>query len=326
MNYFLNPKLYSADIEKSATRNGFGDAMVELGAQNPNVVVVSADLAESMRLEKFEKAYPERFFEVGVAEQNMMGVAAGLALSGKIPFAVSYAVFSPGRSWDQLRVSVCYSQANVKVIGGHTGLTVGEDGATHQAMEDIALTRVLPNMIVVCPCDVHQARAATHAIAEHVGPAYLRLTRPDTPIMTTSQTPFEIGKAQIFREGRDVTLIGCGPLLYEALIAAEKLAAQGISAEIINLHTIKPLDETTLLDSVNRTGAAVTIEEHQVMGGMGGAVAELFGRELPVPMEMIGMPDHFGESGKPAELLSKYHMTHQNIIQAAKRAIHRKHR
>lgn len=310
--------------EGKPTRDGFGDALLKLGKSNKNVVVLSADLGESMRTQEFSKQFPERFVEVGVAEQNLIGVAAGLALSGKIPFAASYAVFSPGRSWDQLRVSVCYSKANVKIVGGHTGLTVGEDGATHQALEDIAITRVLPNLTVIVPCDYLEAEKATLAAAVHKGPLYLRLTRAKSPKLTQVNTPFEIGKANIMREGSDVTVIGCGPILAEALSAAEELEKEGISVEVINNHTIKPLDAKMLLHSIEKTQAVVTVEEHQVQGGLGSLIAELTAQERPVPIEMVGMKDQFGESGKPEELLEKYHLTAQWIVKAVRAVLKRK--
>lgn len=311
-------------FELRPTRDGYGDGLVELGQHNDQVVVLTGDLSESTRAQKFEHAFPERFIEVGVAEQNMMGVAAGLALSGKIPFVSSYAVFSPGRSWDQLRVSVCYSQANVKVAGGHTGISIGADGATHQALEDIAITRVLPNLTVVVPCDYWETKKATMALGTMVGPAYFRFTREKTAVMTTEDTPFQIGKAYVMRPGSDITLIGCGPLLYEALQAAELLSHQQISVEVINNHTIKPLDRQTLLTSVHKTGAVVTVEEHQVAGGMGSAVAELLSQSLPTPMTIIGMQDHFGESGEPAQLLQKYGLTRDHIVAAVKQTLSKK--
>ncbi|CAN5316385.1 transketolase family protein [soil metagenome] len=310
--------------EKKPTRDGYGSALLKLGKKNKNVVVLSADLGESMRTQEFGKLFPERLIEVGVAEQNLIGVAAGLALSGKIPFATSYAVFSPGRSWDQVRVSVAYSQSNVKIVGGHTGLTVGADGATHQALEDIAIMRVLPNMIVIVPCDFLEAEKATLAAAEFVGPVYLRLTREKSPQITEVSTPFTIGVAQEMTTGEDVTVIACGPLLAEALKAAKQLSAEGLSVEVINNHTIKPLDEKTLLRSIKKTGAVVTVEEHQIMGGMGSAIAELTARHFPVPIEMIGMHDQFGESGTPKELWEKYHFLAEDIVNAIKKVIKRK--
>lgn len=320
----LSPKLFKEDIEKVPTRNGYGDALLELAEKNNDIVVLTGDLAESTRVLKFAEKYPERFFEIGVAEQNMMGIAAGLALSGKIPFVSSYAVFSPGRSWDQLRVSVAYSRANVKVAGAHTGLSVGPDGATHQALEDIAITRTLPNMVVVVPCDYEETKKCTIAAAEYDGPVYFRFAREKTPVMTTPATPFTIGKVQEFRSGHDVTIVACGPLVYEALLAAEELSKEGIEAQVLNNHTIKPIDKDGLVAAGKLTGAFVTVEEHQVMGGMGSAVAEVMARNFPVPIEMIGVQDSFGESGEPEELLKKYRMVAPDIVKAAKKAIKRK--
>lgn len=320
----LNPHLLLPTVEKVPTRNGYGDALVELGKTNPDIFVLTGDLAESTRAQLFQKAYPERFIECGVAEQNMMGVAAGLALAGKVPFVSSYAVFVPGRNWDQLRVSVCYSNANVKVAGAHSGISVGPDGATHQALEDIAITRVLPNLAVIVPCDYEETKKCTEAIAAYVGPCYFRFAREKTPVITTKETPFEIGKAYVCREGKDVTIAACGPLLYEALIAAEKLAKDGIEAEVLNCHTLKPFDEATLVASVKKTNACVTVEEHQIIGGLHGAVSETLGRNCPAPIEAIGMPNSFGESGEPDELLTKYHMRAADIVEATKKAIKRK--
>ncbi len=317
--------LFSSNLpEQKPTRDGFGKALVELGKKNRQIVVLSADLSESTRAQLFEKEFPDRFFEVGVAEQNLMGVAAGLALSGKVPFVASYAVFSPGRNWDQLRVSVCYSKANVKIIGGHTGLTVGPDGATHQALEDIAITRVLPNLTVVVPCDYFEAYKATLALGKLVGPAYLRLTREKSPLITVAESDFEIGVANVLKVGSDVTVIGCGPILAEALKAAEKLAKENIHVEVINNHTIKPLDEKTLLKSIVKTHAVVTVEEHQIAGGLGSAIAEMVSGHLPVPIERVGMHDSFGESGQPDQLLEKYHLTANDIHAAVKKVLKRK--
>jgi len=322
----LNPQLFDPQVEKIPTRNGYGEALLELGATTPDVMVLTGDLAESTRVLAFWKKFPERFVECGVAEQNMMGVAAGLALGGKIPFVSSYAVFVPGRNWDQLRVSVCYSNSNVKVAGAHAGISVGPDGATHQALEDLAITRVLPNLTVLVPCDAEETRKCTHAIAEHVGPCYFRFAREKTPVITSKETPFEIGKALICIEGTDVTLIACGPLLYEALMAARVLEGEGIHAEVINCHTLKPFDHRTLEQSIQKTGCCVSIEEHQITGGLAGAVAESLSTHTPAPLERIGMPDHFGESGEPDELLAKYGMKAVDIIKAAKRVIKRKKR
>jgi transketolase len=259
-----------------------------------------------------------------VAEQNMMGVAAGLSMVGKIPFISSYAVFSPGRSWDQLRVSVCYSQANVKIAGAHTGISVGPDGATHQALEDIAITRTLPNLTVIVPCDVHQTKAATLAAAHHIGPVYFRFGREKTSVITTPKTPFMIGKAQILRDGKDVALIGSGSLLYDCLMAAEELSKQGIEAMVVNNHTIKPIDRDTIVLAAEKCKAVVTVEEHQVMGGCGSAVAECLAANYPVPIEFIGMQDSFGQSGEPGELLAYYGMDRKAILAAAKRVMSRK--
>ncbi len=320
----LNIKLGQENIEQTATRDGFGEGLLELAREIPNVVVLTADLAESTRVLEFAKAFPDRFIECGVAEQNMMGIAAGLALAGKIPFATSYATFSPGRNWDQLRVSVCYSQTNVKVIGCHTGVSVGPDGATHQALEDIALTRVLPNLTVVVPCDSIQAKQATLAIGKLQGPAYLRLTREKTPVITTPETPFEVGKAQIFRDGTDVCIIGSGPVLYNGILAALELEREGISVMVLNNHTIKPIDAETIIAVAKKCGAVVTLEEHQVMGGAGSAVVEVLAKNYPVPVEMVGVQDHFGESGQPDELIEKFGMGKNAIIEAVRKVLRRK--
>jgi len=320
----LNPRLYAADIEKIPTRNGYGDALIELGDANPDVFVLTGDLAESTRVLAFQKKFPERFVECGVAEQNMLGVAAGLALAGKIPFVSSYAVFVPGRCWDQLRVSVCYSSSNVKIAGAHSGISVGPDGATHQALEDLAVTRVLPKLTVVVPCDYEETRKCTQAVAAKAGPCYFRFAREKTPVITTKETPFEIGKSYVCAEGKDVTIAACGPLLHEALLAARELEKEHVEAEVINCHTLKPFDDATLVQSVMKTGCCVTVEEHQTTGGLAGAVAECLGRNFPVPMETIGMPDSFGESGEPDELLEKYGMKARHIIAAVKKVIGRK--
>jgi transketolase len=304
------------------SRNGYGQGLVEAGRRHPEVVVLSADVTDSTRASYFKKEFPDRFIQVGVAEQNMIGIAAGLALSGKIPFVSSYAVFSPGRNWDQLRVSVCYSQANVKIAASHAGISVGPDGATHQALEDIAITRCLPNLVVIAPCDALETQKATVAAAEHQGPVYLRFARQATPLITSPNSSFKIGQAEILRQGKDVTIIGCGPLLHQALLAAEQLAKEKISAEVINNHTIKPLDKKTLLASVKKTKAVVAVEEHQVMGGMGSAVIEMLAQEYcPLRVAMIGMPDSFGESGTAEELLAKYGFTQQNIVKAVKKIL-----
>ena len=320
----LNSKIGSEDIEQKATRDGFGEALLSLGETDPRVVALTGDLKESTRIEAFANKYPDRFIECGVAEQNMMGVAAGLALAGKIPYAASYATFSPGRNWDQLRVSVCYSQANVKVIGAHTGVSVGPDGATHQALEDIAITRVLPHLTVIQPIDSLEAYKATVAMNYLVGPAYLRLTREKTPIITSQDTRFEIGKAEILKEGKDVTLIGAGPVLYNGIKAAIELEKENIHVLVINSHTIKPLDEETILWAAKLTKAVVTLEEHQIAGGLGSSISEYLSQNYPVPMEMIGMPNSFGQSGPPERLIEHYGMGVGAIKQAIKKALNRK--
>lgn len=308
------------NVERKATREGFGEAINMLGKNNKNVVVVTADLGESMKVDEFEKAHHERFIQVGVAEQNLMGVAAGLALTDKIPFAVSYAVFNPGRNWDQMRVSVCYTNANVKIVGGHTGIGVGPDGATHQALEDIAMTRCLPNLMVVVPADFEQAKKATIAVAIHKGPVYLRLTRPKTACFTTATTPFELGKAQVLREGKELTIFACGSLVYEALLVAEELKGE-VDIEVINIHTIKPLDEEAIVRSARKTGKVITLEDHQINGGLGGAVAEVLSEKYPTKMIRMGMKDSFGESGETGELLAKYGLDKKGIIKIIRKII-----
>lgn len=310
---------------RNNTRKGFGFGLLKAAEQDPAVVGLCADLTESLRMTDFAQRFPNRFFEMGVAEQNMMGVAAGLAMAGKVPFAASYAVFSPGLSWAQLRMSVCYSNLNVKVVGSHAGLNVGPDGATHQALEDIALTRVLPNLTVISPCDQDQAAAATLAAAKHPGAVYLRLARADSTQLTTPKTPFVIGQAQLFKPGSDLTIIATGQMVIKALEAAHHLTAHNISAEVINVHTIKPLDRDTLLESAAKTKGVVVVEEHQQAGGLGSAVAELLSQELPTPMQLVGVANRFGESGKPDELHLKYGLTVDHIMQAARKVLwHRK--
>jgi transketolase len=306
------------------TRDGFGAALLELGAQNPNVVVLTGDLAESTRVLDFKKKFPERFVEIGVAEQNMMGVAAGMALAGKIPFVASYATFSPGRSWDQLRVSVAYSKANVKIAGMHSGVSVGPDGATHQALEDVAIVRTIPGIVVIVPADTNQAKLATLAAAAYEGPVYLRFTREKTPVFTKPDDQFKIGKADILKDGSDVAIIASGPVTYNALLAAEELERQGIHAMVINNHTIKPIDAETIIAAAKKCGAVVTLEEHQVNGGCGSAVCEVLAKNFPVPVEMLGMQDTFGESGKPNELIEKYGMGKNAVIAAVFRIEKRK--
>lgn len=323
-NAKLNPKLLDPDVEQKPTRDGYGEGLILAGKENPNVVVLCADLSDSTRSAMFQKEFPERFIETGIAEQNMMGLAAGLALAGKIPFVSTYAVFCPGRNWDQLRVSVCYSNANVKLTGAHAGVSVGPDGATHQGLEDIAITRCIPNLVVIAPCDVIETRKATLAAARYKGPVYLRFAREKTPIITTEETPFEIGKAVIFREGKDVAIIGCGPLIYNAMLAAEELAKEGIDVMVVNNHTIKPMDAETIINAAKTCGAVVTVEDHQIMGGMGSAVAEILAQNYPVPIEFIGMRDRFGESGEPNELIEAFGMGKNSIKEAVKKVLQRK--
>lgn len=320
----LSDKIGLEDIEQVPTRKGYGEGLLEAGEKDERIVVLTADLSASTQVAGFQAKFPKRFFEIGVAEQNMMGVAAGLALEGKIPFVSSYATFSPGRSWDQLRVSVVYSRANVKIAGAHTGVSVGPDGATHQALEDLAITRVLPGLTVVVPCDYFQAKKATIAAAGFNGPVYLRLTREKTPVFTKAETPFEIGKAQVLREGSDVCLIGCGPVLYNGLLAARDLEKEGVSVMVINNHTIKPIDAENIIAGAKRCGAVVTLEEHQTMAGAGSAVCEVLAQNFPVPVEMVGMQNVFGESGEPNELIEKYGMGKDAVISAIKKAIKRK--
>ena len=323
-NLKLNPKLFKEDIEQVPTRFGYGEGLVIAGKENPNVVALCADLTDSTRTSVFKKEFPDRFVEVGIGEQNMASLASGMAAVGKVPFISSYAMFSPGRNWEQIRTTICYNNQNVKIAGAHSGVSVGPDGATHQAIEDMAITRVVPNMVVIAPCDAIEAKKATISAARHKGPVYIRFTREKTPVMTTEETPFEIGQAEIYREGKDISIIACGPLLYEALKAAEELAKEGIEAEVINNHTIKLMDKETILKSVQKTRCVVTIEEHQAMGGMGSAVSEILSQNHPAPMEIIGVKDRFGESGEPSELLEKFGLTSKNVIEAAKKAIKRK--
>ncbi|OHA48293.1 MAG: transketolase [Candidatus Terrybacteria bacterium RIFCSPLOWO2_01_FULL_58_14] len=320
-----NDTLYDREkVERVPTRNGYGEGLLELGKRRAEVVVLCADLTESTRVEAFTKAFPERFIEMGVAEQNMASVASGLAAVGKIPFIASYAVFSPGRNWEQIRTTICYNEQPVKIGGAHTGVSVGPDGATHQALEDIAIMRTLPHMIVVVPGDVHEARKATIAAVDIPGPVYLRFAREKTPVFTVPDAPFAIGKASVLRDGDDVALIACGPLVYEALLAAHALEREGIAARVINNATVKPMDTETIIAAAQECGAVVTAEEHQIAGGMGSAVAEVLAKERPVPMEFIGMQDRFGESGSPDTLMDEFGLRAQDVVAAAKRAIARK--
>lgn len=320
----LSPSTLHADIPMAATRDGYGTGVVEAGKKDENIVVLCADLTESTRSQGFKEAFPNRFIEMGVAEQNMAVVATGLALNGKIPFVATYAVFSPGRNWDQIRISACYNQAHIIFIGAHAGISVGPDGATHQAMEDIALTRTLPGMTVLVPCDAEEARKAIHAAVAAKGPVYIRLGRNNTPKFTSENTPFAIGKAQLFREGTDVAIIGAGPIIHSALVAAAELEKQGISCRVINMPSIKPIDHDAIEKAAKECGAIVTVEEHQIMGGVGSAIAEVVAQTHPVPIEFVGMHNSFGESGTPDELLKKYRMDAPAIEAAVKKVVKRK--
>lgn len=321
----LSQNIFKEKIEERPTRDGYGEGIVKAGEEDKNVVVLCADLTESTRAEAFAKKFPERFFEVGVAEQNMATIAAGLGVSGKVPFISSYATFSPGRNYEQIRTTIAYNDSNVKIAGHHSGISVGPDGATHQATEDIAIMRAMPNMRVIVPCDAIEARKATMVAAKLWGPVYLRFAREKTPVMTTEETPFAPGKVEIFWEGKkpEVLVIGAGPILYNALSAARELQEEKISVMVLNCHTIKPLDPY-IAKLARKIGAVVTAEEHQITGGLGGAVAELLAREYPVPMEFVGMKDTFGESGPPKELIEKYGMGVKDIKSAVKKVLERK--
>lgn len=310
-------------MEKKDTRSGFGDGLYEVAKQNDKVVGLCADLTGSLKMNKFQDEFPERFFQMGIAEANMMGVAAGLATAGKIPFTGTFANFSTGRVYDQIRQSIAYSDKNVKICASHAGLTLGEDGATHQILEDIGLMKMLPGMTVINPCDYTQTKAATMAIAEHHGPVYLRFGRPKWPIFTDG-LKFEIGKALHMREGKDVTIFATGHMVWNSLEAARALESEGISAEVINIHTIKPLDNEAILDAMASTRCAVVAEEHNIIGGLGDSVCQLLARNTPMPVELVGVNDSFGESGKPEELLEKYGLGVSDIVTAAKKAISRK--
>ncbi len=310
--------------EKKDTRSGFGAGLLELGRKNPNVVALCADLTGSLKMNAFQDEFPDRFFQAGVAEANMMGVAAGMTIGGKIPFAGTFANFATGRVYDTIRQSIAYSNKNVKICASHAGLTLGEDGATHQILEDLGLMKMLPNMTVINPCDFNQTKAATIAIGEHQGPVYLRFGRPGWPIFTSDDQEFTIGKAITFIEGTDVSIFATGHMLWQAIEAESLLSEKGVSAEVINIHTIKPLDEDAILNSIRKTGCAVSAEEHQLKGGMGESIAQTLVRNQPVPMEMVGVDDVFGESGKPLELLKKFGLYPENIVEAALKAIRRK--
>jgi len=310
--------------EKKDTRSGFGDGLTELGRTNPNVVALCADLVGSLKMQDFIDENPERFFQIGIAEANMMGIAAGLTIGGKIPFTGTFANFSTGRVYDQIRQSIAYSDKNVKICASHAGLTLGEDGATHQILEDIGLMKMLPGMVVINPCDYNQTKAATIAIAEYEGPVYLRFGRPSVPIFTPSDQKFEIGKAVQLQEGSDVTIVATGHLVWEALEAAKTLHEEGISADVINIHTIKPLDDEAILKSVAKTGCIVTAEEHNILGGLGESVARVLVTNNPTPQEFVGTNDTFGESGVPSQLMDKYGLNSAAITKACKKVIARK--
>lgn len=306
------------------TRSGFGEGLHELGKENQNVVGLCADLTGSLKMNAFQDDFPDRFFQVGIAEANMMGIAAGMTIGGKIPFTGTFANFSTGRVYDQIRQSIAYSNKNVKICASHAGLTLGEDGATHQILEDIGMMKMLPNMSVIVPADFNQTKLATKAIANHVGPVYLRFGRPKVPIFTDANADFKIGKADVIFEGKDVSIIACGHLVWKAIEAAKELAKEGIDAEVINMHTIKPLDEKAILDTIAKTGCVVTAEEHMLNGGLGDSVAQVLSRNNPTPQEYVGVNDTFGESGTPDELMTKYGIDTADVIKAAKKVISRK--
>lgn len=320
----LNPKIFSKDVEKKSTRQGFGEGLVEVGKKNKNVVALCADLADSTRMNLFKEKFPERFIEIGVAEQNLITVAVGMALAGKIPFASSFAMFSPGRNWEQIRNTVCYNNANVKIASTHAGLSTGPDGSTHQALEDIALTRVLPNMKVIVPCDFFEAKKATKAAAKTDGPIYLRFSRPNTPLLTTAKTSFKIGQAYYFWRSEndkvEITIIACGLMVYNALLAAKSAEARGIKIAVINCPSIKPLDEKIILKAAKKSRVVMTAEEHQIAGGLGGVVAEFLSANHPVIIKRIGVKDSFGESGEYEELFKKYGLDVEGILKIIKRS------
>ncbi|HZJ34533.1 MAG TPA: transketolase C-terminal domain-containing protein [Candidatus Angelobacter sp.] len=321
-NYLLNPKLFDDDVVQEPIRAGFGRGLKAAGEANDKVVALCADLTESTMVNKFSETYPDRFIQVGIAEQNLVAVASGLALAGKIPFASSYAAFNPGRNWEQIKTTIALNDQPVKIVGGHAGISVGPDGATHQMLEDIALMRVLPNIIVVVPGDSIEAEKATKAIAENGKPSYIRLARVKTPIISTIESPFEIGTAYILREGNDVSLMGTGTMTYQLLVAAKILDGQGINAEVVHVPTIKPLDNDIIISSAKRTGRVVSAEEAQIAGGFGGAIAELLSEKLPTPLLRIGMQDRYGESGEPMELFDYFGLTGEHIAKKVAEFVH----
>lgn len=310
--------------EKKDTRSGFGDALSQLGKENENVVALCADLTGSLKMTDFKNNYPDRFFQTGIAEANMTGIAAGMALSGKIPFIGTFAVFAAGRNYDQIRLSVAYSFTNVKIAASHSGISVGEDGASHQMIEDIAMMRALPNMVVINPCDYNQTKAATIAAAKYYGPVYLRFGRPKVPVFTPENQEFVIGKAVHLNQGKDITIIATGHPVWEAVEATNMLEKQGVSVDLINIHTIKPIDSEAIIESAKKTGAVLTVEEHSILGGLGDAVAHVLVRNYPVPMEYVGINDTFGESGTKDNLFEKYGLTPENIVNKAKKLLDRK--
>ncbi|OHA89300.1 MAG: transketolase [Candidatus Zambryskibacteria bacterium RIFCSPHIGHO2_01_FULL_43_25] len=323
----LNPKVFDLDVEQVPIRKGFGEGLLAAGEIDERVVGLCADLTESTQMHLFKNRFPNRFVEIGVAEQNLATVASGMAAMGKIPFITSYATFSPGRNWEQIRTTICFNDRPVKIAGSHAGISVGPDGGTHQAVEDIALTRVIPNMVVISPCDAIEAKKATLAMAKTKEPTYIRLAREKTPVITTEATPFEIGKAQIFYncDGKpEVGIIATGALVHKALVAARQLENEGVKVKVLNLATIKPIDTETIISIARESGAIVSVEEHQVNGGMGSAVAEVLVKNCPVPQEFIGVQDKFGQSGLPAELLKHYGMEVEDIVKAVKEVIRRK--
>lgn len=324
-NLKFSEKIFSDEIEMAATRDGFGEGLLIAAEENPNVVVLSADVAKSTRCDKFAEKFPKRFFQIGIAEQNLAGVAAGLGVSGKIPFISAYAIFSPGRNWEQIRTTIAYNDSNVKIAGHHSGLLTGYDGATHQILEDIALMRVLPNMKVIVPCDAIEAEKATIAATKIWGPVYIRFAREKMPVFTTEETPFIPGKAEVFYQSKkpQVAIIGCGPILYNALLAAKELEKEKIGTIVLNNHTIKPMDEKKIIEAAKKYKAVVTVEEHSVFGGLGSAVAEILAKNCPTPMEFVGTTDTFGESGNPKDLIKKYGLGTKDIITAVKKVIRR---
>lgn len=325
-NQKLNPQVFHKNVKQLSIRQGYGEGLLEAGEKNDKIVALSADLTGSTKTSIFSDEYPERFVQMGIGEQSMASVASGMAAMGKIPFITSYAMFSPGRNWEQIRTTICYNGSNVKIAGSHAGVSVGPDGGTHQAIEDMAIMRVIPRMTVITPCDYIEAKKATIEATKMKGPVYIRLARENTPIITTEDSPFKIGKAPVIFESEkpEVTIVACGSLVHNALLAAKKLDEEGIGVLVLNNHTIKPIDVKAIVSVAKKTGAVVTVEEHQIRGGMGSAVAEVLALEYPVPMEFVGVNDKFGQSGKPEELIEYYGMGVDSIISKAKKVIKRK--